>query len=147
MNLTKRTKVSRALFGAVAGQTTTTALDSGDVIDMQGFEGAVFDCVTGLIVTTGTATWSLWESTSTGSTGTAITGASVIATTSGSTDLQVSSIEIAKPLQRYVHVDVVTATANVTIGGALCRQSGAAKQPPSAGTAATLVGPVVSFST
>lgn len=143
MNLTQRTKVSRALAGAVAGTSTST----GDIIDMQGYEGAVFNACTGLIVTGGTCVYQVWQSTSTGSTGTALSGATVTATTAGSTVHQINTIEIAKPLQRYVHLAAITATANVTLGGASVTQYGAKKMPPGTGSNATAPAVVASPTT
>ena len=123
----------------MTGIAASTAVSTGDYIDMTGYEGAVFTALTGPIVTTGTCTYTLHESSATTSTGSAVTGATVIATTAtvGAVLSQVNTIEFTKPIKRYVRLRAVTVTANGTIGGAACRQYGGKKQPPATGTAAT----------
>ena len=115
-NFTQRNRIVRAMVPVAAGQATT----QGDYVDTEGYETASFIALTGAITTTGTCAYTLVESTSTSSTGSELTAPTVTATTATNATFQVNILEANSPLQRYIRLKAISATANVVKAGATC---------------------------
>jgi len=96
-------------------------------VDMQNFDTVVFRGILGTVVSTGKITLAAWGSSSTGSTGTAISGAT-ITTTAGKSDAELK-IEVSRPRDRYVKTHLTRSTSSAEYGGTIASQGLGRKEP------------------
>ena len=117
--LSEDVKITRVLANVADGQTDSNTSS----VDMTGFDGVLFLITIGTITGSGTSTWTV-EQSSDDSTFNAVSGAEVDATGSAESDT-VLILDVKRPLDRYVHVAYVRATANSEIDGVVALQYGA----------------------
>lgn len=109
-------------------------------VDMSGWDGVVFLCTMGAITGAGTCTMVAKQAT-TDIVGAALSGASVVASTSADSDM-VIGIDIYRPTKRYLGVSLTRETAGSVVGGVLAIQYRGRSAPvtqPTASWAAPLV--------
>lgn len=98
-----------------------TAADvASDYVDMANFDTVVFRGIAGTIGTTSSVTLAAWGSSSTSSTGTAISGAS-ITSTADKDDFEMK-IEVSRPRQRYIKTHLTSNGTTVEYGGTIASQ-------------------------
>ena|GEM_PF-3628287 len=95
-------------------------------VDMANFDTVVFRGILGTAGSTDVCTLAAWGSSSTASTGSAISGATVTST-AGLDDREIK-IEVSRPRQRYLKTHV-TRSAAVEYGGTIATQYGARVEP------------------
>lgn len=122
LNLSAQVKKTLVQAPLVSGGTDVAS----KYVDMSGFESVTFLGLLGTAGSTDVMTLAGWGSTSTGSTGTAISSATLTSTASRSDKL--ISIEISRPRTRYVKTHL-TRSAAVEYGGTVALQSGAVTEP------------------
>jgi len=125
MNLSQNVKFTRVMDAVAAGK----AANSGDILDMSGFEGVVFVCALGAVTDDSVVTMKAQQDDVNASGGMAdLTGATV--TLTGSTDSnQCLLLDLYRPTKRYVRPVVTTATENAAIDGVIAIQYGARYLP------------------
>jgi hypothetical protein len=95
-------------------------------VDMANFDTVVFRGILGTAGSTDVCTLAAWGSSSTGSTGTAISGAT-ITSTAGKDDM-LMKIEVSRPRTRYVKTHL-TRSAAVEYGGTIATQYSGRVEP------------------
>ena len=116
MNLLKNVKIDQILgyFGAAQIAKTT------DIIDMSGYDGALFIAEFGTILENGTINVQVLQDTaSDGGTMAAVAGTAAHTVTAANATLTHSAlaVDIFRPLERYLEVTVTPATQNAVICG------------------------------
>jgi hypothetical protein len=125
MNLSKYTKVTRALNGVVAG----TSNQNGSVIDMSGFEGVQFVALFGALTATQVTSLKVQQGNlADGSDMADLEGSlhTALADTDGNKCLVT---DVFRPQKRYVRAVVTRGTANAVIDGVIALQYSARVQP------------------
>jgi len=135
MNLSKDTKFTGVQAPLASGGTDLAST----YVDMSAFDGVIFCGYLGTAGATDVATLAAWGSTSTGSTGTAISGATV--SSSAGEDDKLFLLDISRPRTRYVKTHI-TRSAAVEYGGTIAQQYGP-RYRPTTHTAATLAAAAV----
>ena len=107
-------------------------------VDMQGFDGVMFTGYLGTAGSTDVSTLAAWGSSSTSSTGTAITGATMTSSAGESDKLFV--LDIFRPRERFIKTHL-TNSAAIEYGGTIAQQYGPFVKP-TVSPAATLVAAV-----
>lgn len=128
MNLSKSIKVSVVEAAASAG---TSALTS-DVLDMSGFEGVLWICLTGDVTDTSVLTLTAkGNSANSTSSPTPVTQKASDAFTANATtaDSKVIMVDVYKPTLRYQFCELTRATANAVVGGIIAIQYGPTYKP------------------
>lgn len=125
-NLLKNVKVTRVL----AAQADGTGTQSGDILDMSGYEGVMFIAKFDDVDDTAVLTLQAQQDELNAAGGMATLDDSATYT-AGATDADddLLVIDIHKPLKRYVRAQVVIATANAITAGVIAIQYGGAKDP------------------
>lgn len=141
MNLSKEAKITRVLNAQAAG---TSDISNGTVIDMLGFDGALFMVSFGAITSGAVTSVKIQGSAnSDGSSASDITGASV--TVADTDDNKIASIDVVRPQYRYLVLYVDRGTQNAVIDSATCIQYDTRKKPVTHDT--SVVGAAVTFVT
>ena len=106
------------MYGQVAIAAGSSTDSDGAVLDMEGYDGAVFVVAIEDSVDTGVATMTIEESSASGGTYAAITGAVATATSAADDDLntQLLVVDVYRPQERYLHCTLTSATANIAFG-------------------------------
>lgn len=116
MNLLKNVKIDQILGYFAAGVTAKTT----DIIDMQGYDGALFIAEFGTIIEDGTIAVDIYQDTeSGGGTMAKVSGTSAHTVTAANAALTQSAIavDIYKPQERYLEAIVTPAVQNAVILG------------------------------
>lgn len=103
--------------GAVANAANTD--DDSAIVDTQGFDGVMFVCPITDSAQTGVATMTAEQNTANSATGMAALAGSVATLTSAANDDingQCLVVDVYRPLERYLRVNRVSATANIAFG-------------------------------
>ena len=138
MNLSKRSRVTFASVPVAAG--TTAA--SGAVIDMQGYEGAMFLFGIGTESSTSGGTCAVQGAAASTGAFTTLSGASK--TYAAGDDDKGIVIDVWKPRYRYLRsLFTPSTTAGTEFGGVFCTQYGARKYPTVHGTSTLVTSGVV----
>lgn len=99
---------------------------ASNYVDMQGFDGVLFVGNLGTAGSTDVATLAAWDSTATGSTGTAISGATQTSTASKSDSFFM--LDVYRPRKRFVKTHF-TRSAAVEYGGTMAYRYGPRVRP------------------
>lgn len=123
MNLLKNIKLTRVMNDVVAGTTE----QKSSVIDMQGYDGVIFVLLVGDITSTCVLTATVNQNTANSTSSpspTAIANAVVGPITAGASDNDngVYVIDVYRPVDRYVFLDITRTTANAVIDGVIAIQ-------------------------
>lgn len=105
------------LKGAVAAAANTD--DDSAIVDTQGFDGVLFVCPIIDSVQTGVASLIVEQNTANSASGmAALTGMTAQATSAANDDLngKVLIADVYRPMERYLRVNRVSATANIAFG-------------------------------
>lgn len=105
------------LKGLVANAANTD--DDSEIVDTQGYDGVCFVCPITDCAQTGVATMTAEQNTANSGTGmAALAGAVATATSAATDDLNGKCliVEVYRPLERYIRVNRVSATANIAFG-------------------------------
>lgn len=121
-NLSKNTKITVVANASAAG---TSAINSSSV-DMTGFEGVMYEITFGAIVSGGVQSINAAQS-SDDSTFVDLTGSSV--TVADTDDNKAFWLDIHRPVDRYVRLEVAKATQNSTVEGIRAWQYGPGDLP------------------
>lgn len=127
MSLLKGIKITRIMAAVADGQATT----SSDILDMSDYEGvmfiAKFSDVTSAAVLTMAAQQNIIDS----GTGMATLSGTVTFTATSGTDADddLLVLDIYRPQERYLRVQVTTATQNAVVAGVIAIQYGCKKVP------------------
>lgn len=135
MNLSSNVKITKVQNATVAG---TSAINA-TAVDMQGYEGVMFMVTPGTI-TSGAVT-SINAAQSTDNSSFADLEGSGI-TIADDDDNQVFWLDVYKPRERYVRLEVARATQNAVIGEIYAIQYGARVMPVDNNVADTITGEV-----
>ena len=125
MNLGKNTKVTLVNNGETAGTGTITS----DEIDMTGYEGCLFIVHMGTIVSGAATTCFVRQAIATGMSGGAELSGTII-TILDSEDDTVFLMDVYRPAEQFLDVQVTRATQDATIQGITAIQYGPRKAPP-----------------
>jgi len=123
-SLLKDVQVIRVEESVAAGTATTTT----DVVDMAGFEGAMFVVTLGTVTATGVTTLKLQQCDTSGGDYADLTGTGLVSTGTTS-DEKIMLVEIINPLERYIKLVAVTSVANVGIDSINVFKFGSSKLP------------------
>lgn len=143
-NISRDVYVDIAMAPVAAGTGDT---QSGIVIDTSGFEAILFVVYIGTITSTGTATIQVQYGNASNGGDMAnvpvppsgypetynIVGSSAVAVPTTGENLGYLSVELHRPTKRYARVQVIRATANVVINGAIVLMARDAFLPPAQG--------------
>lgn len=124
MNLSKNVKVTRVLAAVAAGQTNQT----GDAVDMSGFEGVLFIASFGTL-SSGAVTGIKAQQDTDSAMGTAADLLGTALAIAEDRDGDVLVLDIFRPTERYVRPIVTRGTGNAVIDGVIAIQYGAHKAP------------------
>jgi len=121
-------KITKCSPYAAAGQNDST----GTIIDMAGFQNALFLANLGVFTAAGVATLTVKAGNTTGSSAaTALTpSATATETTGGAYEGGVLALEIVDPKYRYYWPILTLATQNCVVDNVQCIQGGAARNLP-----------------
>ena len=136
MNMSKNT-LSNLVQAPLASGGTDVA---SSYVDMDGCEGVLFTGILGTAGSTDVATLAAWGSSSTSSTGHALTGLTLTSTAGNSDKLM--SLDVYRPLVRYVKTHI-TRSAAVEYGGTRAQSDMCRKSPVSSTGATLLSAPIV----
>ena len=127
-NMGKDLKFYHALAAISAASNTDS--DSA-YVDTSGFEGVVFIVPITDCLDTGVATATAKQCDTSGGTYAALSGAVATATSAANDDLNglLLVVDVYRPLERYVKINLVSATANIAFGETVAFAYGAAKVP------------------
>jgi len=117
-------KVTRIKSAVAAG---TDDVQTSSTVDMAGYEGCKFYVLMGTITATAVTTVSVQQSANDSSY--ADLEGSGVSLTPATDDNKVVVIDVFRPTDRYLQVDVTRATANAVIDGIIAVQYGAKKLP------------------
>lgn len=131
--LVKTTRVKNAV-AAGTGDTVQS-----DAVDMADFEGVRFTVLFGTITSSAVTTVKAQQSSTAGLAGTEDDLAGTAQSVADTDDNKAVVIDVYRPIDRYVNVAVVRATANAVIDGIIAEQYGARKVPTTDDTT-TVVG-------
>lgn len=109
------------LKGVVSAASSTD--DNSAIVDMSGYESAVFMTTITDSVDTGVATLTIEQNSVNSASGmAAITGAAATVTSAENDDLnnKLLIVEVVKPQQRYLQAVRTSATANIAFGDVIC---------------------------
>jgi hypothetical protein len=109
-------------------------------VDTQGCEGVLFTGILGTAGSTDVCTLAAWGSSSTGSTGSALSGLTM--TSTAGVDDKLMVLDVYRPLYRYVKTHV-TRSAAVEYGGTLAQSYGNRVSPVSSTGSTLLAAPIV----
>lgn len=124
-NLSKNVKYTKISNGATAG---TSELDSS-IIDMAGFDGAMFFVDLATVVDGSVMTLTVQQNTANSTSGmAAITGASATFTASTSSN-KVLMVDVYRPLQEFLRVAFTRTTQNATVNSIYVIQYNARFRP------------------
>ena len=116
MNLLKNVKIDQILGYFEAGTTAKTT----EIIDMSGYDGALFIAEFGTILENGTINVQVLQDTASGGgTMTAVAGTAAHTVTAANAALSLSAlvVDIYKPLERYLEATLTPAVENAVILG------------------------------
>lgn len=131
MSLLKNAKITRVL----AAQADGTGTQSGDILDMSGFEGVLFIAKFDDVDTTAVITLQAQQNTINSATGMAtITETATFTAGASDADDDLLVLDIHKPTKRYIRPQVVIATANATTACVIAIQYGPSKSPITQGS-------------
>lgn len=127
-NMGKDLKFYHALAPISAASNTDS--DSA-AVDTQGFEGVIFIVPITDSVDTGVATATVKQCDTSGGTYAALSGAVATATSAANDDLNshLLIVDVYRPLERYLKINLVSATANIAYGDTVAICYGAGKVP------------------
>lgn len=132
MNLVKNTDIRECLAPIAAASNTDS---NTDIIDMQGYDGAVFITPITDSVDTGVAALTIEQNTANSDTGmAALSGAVHTKTSAANDDLNNTClvVDIYKPRERYIQGVVTSTTANIAFGNTLVIKYKGSKAPVTA---------------
>jgi hypothetical protein len=105
-----------------------TAADvASSYVDMANFDNVTFRGIIGTVGSTSSVTLAAWGSSSTSSTGAAISGASITSTASNSD--KGMKLEVSRPRQRYVKTHLTSNGTTVEYGGTFASQGSGRVEP------------------
>jgi len=124
MNLLKNTKVTRVL----AAQADGTGAQSGDILDMEGFEGVLFIAKFDDVDNTADLTLQAQQNAVNSGTGMAtLSGNATYTADATDADDDTLVLDVYRPEKRFVRPQVVIGTANATTACIIAIQYGASK--------------------
>jgi hypothetical protein len=109
-------------------------------VDTQGCEGVLFTGILGTAGSTDVCTLAAWGSSSTGSTGSALSGLTM--TSTAGVDDKLMVLDVYRPLYRYVKTHL-TRSAAVEFGGTVAQSYGMRVSPVSSTGSTLLAAPIV----
>jgi len=106
------------MYGQVAIAAADDTDSDGAALDTSGFDGAVFVVAIEDSVATGVATLTIEQCDTSGGTYAALSGAVATATCAVNDDLNTKLliVDVYRPLERYLHATLTSATANIAYG-------------------------------
>jgi len=122
-NLSSDLKITKVKDASAAG---VTAVNS-DAVDMAGYESVLFLVNAGAITATGVQSINAAESDTVGGTYTDLAGSKVVV--ADDDDNQAFWVEVKRPLQRFVRLEIARATANSDFGPIWAFQYGPSVKP------------------
>ena len=128
MNLSKAVKFTKIVNNLTASQTET----SSTILDMQGYDGVMFVLSFGSTVTTANVTTLIARNSTANSAAgmTNISGGTATATAlAASSNNGCLSLDVFRPVKRYVDVDITRTAANAVIDGVTAIQYAASVKP------------------
>jgi hypothetical protein len=119
--------IAEVLAPVSAGSSTDS---NSDILDMAGYEGAIFIVPITDSAATGVATLNVQENTANSDSGmTTVDSATKTCTVNDDINNTLLIVAIHKPLKRYIQGNVTSATANIAFGNMIAIKYGAKKLP------------------
>lgn len=119
-------KITRVL----AAQADGTGTQSGDILDMSGYEGVLFIAKFDDVDNTAAITLQAQQNTANSASGMAtLTGTVTYTAAATDADDDLLVLDIVRPLERYIRPQVVIADANATTAAVIAIQYGARSKP------------------
>ncbi|HLD93922.1 MAG TPA: hypothetical protein VI703_06950 [Anaerolineales bacterium] len=122
-NFSSDVKITKVKDASAAGQTAVNS----DAVDMAGYESVLFLVNAGAITATGVQSINAAESPTSGGTYTDLAGSKV--PIADDDDNQAFWVEIKRPLQRFVRLEIARATADSAFGAIWAFQFGPSVKP------------------